>query len=239
MASPMTTDPSTDPSTAEVARTAASDTTQAAGEQAKAVAATATDQAQQVVGQAKEQAASVAGEARAQAQQVLATASSELTTQLDVRLGSATSAARTTSDELRALAEGRHEDAGRAGDFAHEASQRLATFADRVDELGVRGVTEEVTDFARRRPVAFLVAAGAAGLLVGHLARTGKEAAANGGSSSGPPKVGSGDSPLDGLAPTPVLPGSTDPQVPLGQVPLSGVPEFPADPQSPTGGGML
>lgn len=91
--------------------------------------------------------------------------------QLEQRLGSATSAARKTSEELRALAEGRHEAAGRTGDMAHDVSERLAKAADRIDELGVKGVTEEVSGFARRRPVAFLVAAGAAGLVAGQLAR--------------------------------------------------------------------
>lgn len=116
---------------------------------------TASDQAQLVVGQAKEQVANVTDEAQAQAQRVLSSATTELSGQLDQRLGTATSAART-------------------GDLAHEASQRLERLADRVDELGVRGVTEEVTDFACRRPVAFLVGAAAAGLLVGQLARAGK-----------------------------------------------------------------
>lgn len=177
---------STDSSTTDAAKGAASDTANAAADQAKAVAGTASGQAQEVAGQAKEQLANVTSEAKAQAQRVMSTAGSELSTQLEDRLSRTASAARTTADQLRALAEGRHEEAGRTGDLAHQASQHLGRLADRADELGVSGVTDEVTDFARRRPVAFLVGAAAAGLVVGRLARAGKEASSNqGGPGSG------------------------------------------------------
>ena len=164
MATEMTIDPS-----AATARSTPS--TNGVMDEAKTVAGTATAQAHEVLAGAKEQAATVADEARTQAHQIFDSASSDISMQLEQRLGSATSAARKTSEELRALAEGRHEAAGRTGDMAHDVSERLAKAADRIDELGVKGVTEEVSGFARRRPVAFLVAAGAAGLVAGQLAR--------------------------------------------------------------------
>ena len=90
--------------------------------------------------------------------------------------------ARERSEQLQALAEGRVEDAGPLRDWASEASQRLRRLADRADELGPRGVVEEVSDFARRRPAAFLVGAGLAGIVVGRLARAGKEVSGSNGS---------------------------------------------------------
>jgi hypothetical protein len=78
--------------------------------------------------------------------------------------------------ELQALLDGRPDEAGRTADFARQASSRLEGMADRADELGVRGVVEEVGDFARRRPALFLAGATFAGVLVGRMARAGKEA---------------------------------------------------------------
>ncbi|MCU1497067.1 MAG: hypothetical protein JWM47_1020 [Acidimicrobiales bacterium] len=177
----MSTHVDTDPSsTTEAARSAAADTAAAARDQARAVASTAGSQVQDVAGEARTQAANVAGEAKVQAQKVVSTATSEVSSQLEQRLSDAAEAARTTANELRALAEGRPDEAGRTRDLARQASERLEQMADRVDELGVRGVTDEVTDFARRRPVAFLAGALAAGILAGRLGRAGKEVSSSG-----------------------------------------------------------
>ncbi len=164
-----------DPGTADAAKSAAADTAGTAADKSKEVAGAATDQAKEVASHAREQITSVTGEARSQAQKVMSTASSDLETQLEDRLTRAAEAARSTADQLMALAEGRTEDAGRAGDLARQASERLEHLAGRADELGPRGVVEELSDFARRRPGAFLLGAVAAGVLAGRLARAGKE----------------------------------------------------------------
>jgi vacuolar-type H+-ATPase subunit H len=139
------------------------------------VLGTTADGMREVADQAREQAGTVTVEAREQARKVVSSATSELNAQLEQRLSGAAGTARSTAGELRALAEGRVQDAGRAADLARQAGDRLERFADRVDRLGLRGVTDEVTDFARRRPAAFLFSAAGLGIVVGRLARAGTE----------------------------------------------------------------
>lgn len=189
-------------STAEATTSAVKDTASTAADQSKAVAGTATTQAKDLASQARSQMGSVTSEAKDQAQKVMSTATSDLESQLEDRLTRAAEAARSTAEELRALAEGRPEDAGRTGDLARQAGDRLETLARRADELGPRGVVEEVSDFARRRPAAFLLGAAVTGVLVGRLARAGR-AASNPdgtGTSSGQVAGGSGTAELPPVA---------------------------------------
>jgi hypothetical protein len=151
-------------------------------DQGRAVAAEAGTQVAEVAGHAKEQVASLADESRRHAIAAVSTASKEVETQLDGRLESAAEVARTTSRQLRALAEGRGDDAGPMLDLAQDLSTRLERFAERGEQLGVRGIAEELTDLARRRPVAFLAGSVAVGVLVGRLARAGSGEAHGSGS---------------------------------------------------------
>ena len=144
--------------------------------QGRAVAQTAASETRDLTEHAKQEVSSLAVETREQAMQALSSATNELETQLTHRLGDAASLARSTADELRALCEGRPQDAGRTADFVRQASQRLDHFAERTEVLGARGAAEEVADFGRRRPVAFLLGAAAAGVLVGRMVRAGKSA---------------------------------------------------------------
>jgi len=173
-------------STRETAQRAAADTTSTAADQAKAVSGTATDQAKKVADEAKSQMTSLSSQAKDHASSVLSSTSDELHQQLGDRLGRASSMARERSQQLQALAEGRIDDAGPLKDWAAEASQRLRRLADRADELGPRGVVDEVSDFARRRPAAFLLRAGIAGVVVGRMARAGKDVSGSNGSESAP-----------------------------------------------------
>jgi len=175
-------DQGTATSTRDTAQRAAADTANTAAEQAKAVSGTAADQAKKVADEASSQMATLSSQAKDHASSVLSSSSDELHQQLGDRLGRASSMARERSAQLQALAEGRVDDAGPLKDWASEASQRLRRLADRADELGPRGVVEEVSDFARRRPAAFLVGAGLAGIVVGRLARAGKEVSGSNGS---------------------------------------------------------
>lgn len=188
------TDTTTDTSKAEAARDAAQITAQEAADQGRQVAGTAAakgqevaagaaDEARAVASVATEQAATVGGQALDQARTVLDSATGDVREQLEQRLRTLSDQARTTAEELQALVEGRPEDAGRTKDLAQSASQHIGRMADRADELGVQGVVGEVTDLARRRPVLFLAGAATAGILVGRMARAGKEA--QGGSSNG------------------------------------------------------
>lgn len=219
------TDTTTDTSKAEVARSAAQDTAQeaatqgrqvagTAAEKGQEVAATAAEQARGVAAVASEQAATVGSQAVDQARTVLDSATGDVREQLEQRLRTLSDQARTTAEELQALVEGRPEDAGRTKEMAQSASEHIGRFADRADELGVQGVVEEVTDLARRRPVLFLAGAATAGILVGRMARAGKEAQGSNGS-SGDTGIGNGQSAAavtpgwgetTGGAPAPVVP---------------------------------
>jgi hypothetical protein len=186
------TDARTDTSKAEVAKSAAQDTAQTAAEKGQEVAATAAEQAKGVASVASEQVATVGSQAVDQARTVLDSASGDVRDQLEQRLRTLSEQARTTAEELQALVDGRPEDAGRTKELAQSASQRIGQMADKADELGVQGVVEEVTDLARRRPVLFLAGAATAGILVGRMARAGKEAQSGSGDGSASPAVGNG-----------------------------------------------
>ena len=214
----------------------AQETAQKAAEEGKAVVGTAAEHARELTGEARDQLQTVAGEARDQARRALSTTTDELETQLDQRLGDATAMARGRADELRALAEGRPEDAGSTRDLALKASQRLDAMADRVDDLGVRGVVEEVSEFARRRPLLFLAGAAGAGLVVGRLARATKDSVA-----VAQAQPGNG---VHDLTPTSSFPVGTTTLTPTAPVAPLGAPTPPlgADPTSigparPTGAG--
>lgn len=228
------------PSTTEAAKSAAADTAATAKDQASKVASTAGSQVQEVAGEAKAQVANVAGEAKQQARQVVSSATSEVSTQLEQRLSDASKAARGTAGELRALAEGRTQDAGRAGELAQQAGDQLERLADRVDELGISGVTEEVTEFARRRPVAFLAGAVVAGVLVGRLAKAGKEVSSSSSSAgtSSTPTTGGYGLPAASLPTEPVTPMPTATMPGQGDPLLGGMPPTPVLPDAGPVGGM-
>ncbi len=185
------TDTSTETSRAAVARDAAGDTAQEAVAQGREVAATTVDQVREVAAVGTEQVATLGHEALGQARTVLDSASGDVRDQLEERLRTLVDSARTTADELQALVDGRPEEAGRTRDLARSASQQVNRLADRADELGIQGVVEEVSDLARRRPVLFLAGAATAGLLVGRMARAGKEVqgSGSGGGSAPQPSV--------------------------------------------------
>jgi hypothetical protein len=147
-----------------------------AAEQGKEVARTAAEQTRGLASTASEQAASVGSVAMEQARSVLDTTTHEVRHQADVRLRDLAEQARGIQSEIDALLDGRPEDGGRTADVARTVSRQIGRMAERADDLGVQGVLEEVSDLARRRPVLFLAGAAATGVLVGRMARAGKEA---------------------------------------------------------------
>ncbi len=225
-------------SKADAAKAAAADTAGAASEKGREVAHTAAGQAKGVAAEARSQAGTVVEEARTQARQVMGTAGSELQNQLADRLQTASGGARDTAGQLRALADGRVEEAGQVGDLARKAGDQLERLADRADELGVQGVVEEVSEFARRRPVAFLAGAAAAGFLVGRLARAGKEVAGSDGSGAGTtPGLSDRSATVHLTSPEPVVTTTYDPTLSTtpGITPGATVPAT-AGPGTPGGG---
>jgi len=70
------------------------------------------------------------------------------------------------------LAEGRPDEAGQLAGAVTELQHRLGAVADRLQAGGVDGVLRDTGEFARRRPLVFLVACAGAGFVLGRMVRT-------------------------------------------------------------------
>ena len=162
---------------ADEARAVAS-TAQAKGQQ---VASVATDQAREVGATAKEQGERVRGEVVEQGRTLAEEARGQLESQVYSQSRRLADTLSQLGDEVRALAEGRPDDAdtvvpyvSNAADAVYDAADRLYGLASDLDEKGLTAVLDDVQAFARRRPGAFLLGAAAAGLAVGRAVRASK-----------------------------------------------------------------
>ncbi|GAA0900653.1 hypothetical protein GCM10009558_090840 [Virgisporangium aurantiacum] len=129
---------------------------------------TAKDEARNVAGTAKEQAGAVVGEARSQVQRIASQAKVQATDRVRGQHNQLVDRLRGLSDEFAEM--------GRDGDSPGKAlvsdlGRRGQRVADFLADRGPEGVVSELTDFARRRPFAFLAGAVAAGFLVGRLGK--------------------------------------------------------------------
>lgn len=129
---------------------------------------TAKDEARTVAATAKQEAGAVVGEARSQVRRLTSQARDQATERVR---GSHNQFV----DRLRAIA-GEFEEMGADGNSPGKAlvsdlGQRGRRVADYLADRGPEGLLSEVTDFARRRPGAFLATAVAAGFLVGRLGK--------------------------------------------------------------------
>jgi ElaB/YqjD/DUF883 family membrane-anchored ribosome-binding protein len=193
-----------------------------AGEQARAVAGTATDQTKEVVQQAGEQARQVAQEARSQLRSLTEQGRDQLRSQAEAQTQRASGNLRTLSEQARALAEGRTEQAGPLTGYVQDLSARLSEWADRLDGRGFGGLISEIQGFARRRPAAFIGLSAAAGFAV---SRVGKAAQAD--SSDGDAGAGSMAPPRAAAVPEP-------PVAPVVEPPITPVVEPPVAPSMPS-----
>ena len=152
------------------------------------VAGAATEGARQVASEASRQASQLTSEALSSARTLVGEATGSLREQAGQQTERAASGLRTLSDQVRALAEGRADQAGAAGDYARQAGEKLQQVADRLESGGIEGALSDLQTFARRRPGVFLLGAAAAGFAVGRLVR-GAQAANNGDSGNGSPQL--------------------------------------------------
>jgi hypothetical protein len=160
----------------EAASTAAAKTSEVAG--------TATEGARQVASEASRQASQLTSEALDSARTLVGEATGSLREQAGQQTERAATGLRTLSDQVRALAEGRPDEAGPAGDYARQAGEKLQQVADRLESGGIEGALSDLQGFARRRPGVFLLGAAAAGFAVGRLVRGAQAANSDGGPSS-------------------------------------------------------
>lgn len=152
--------------------TGSTDTKTVAKEQAGQVAQQAGQEGKRVAAEAKAQAGEVVGEARRQAKDLTRQATSVLSEQAGQQTQRAATGVRTLSDDLRAMASGSTpSEGGIAADLTHQLSGQLGQVAQWLENREPADLLDDVRRFARRRPGAFLLAAGAAGLLAGRLTR--------------------------------------------------------------------
>lgn len=156
-------------------------TAAAAADETRQVAQVAAEGAKQVAGEAKAQVAQVAHVASKQVRNLASQAQDQLRAQAETQTQRAAESLRRLGDQARALAEGRSEEAGPVGDYVSRFAERVSDAASRLESGGIHGLVNDVQDFARRRPVAFLAAAAVAGFAV---SRVGRAQSADGDGSS-------------------------------------------------------
>ena len=142
-----------------------------AKEEARGVAQDAVQSGKQTAETAKQQAGEVAGEAVNQAKMLLDQTREQVTAQGLAQQEKAASGLRELADELSGLVSGGVQHEGLATDLARQASERVRTAADFIENRQPAELLDEVRRFARRRPGTFLLGAAAIGFLGGRLTR--------------------------------------------------------------------
>src|SRR3954453_9370240 len=144
-----------------------------AADESKRVGSAAVGATQGVAQEAKTQASNVVGEAKVHLSSLVDQTKQELRTQMDSRSQQAVSGLQTLSTQLTALKEGRMEEAGRMQDILGDVQQRVQRYSQSVQQRGPNALIDDVTNFARRRPMVFLLGAVMGGFAVGRLVRAG------------------------------------------------------------------
>ena len=174
---PTTQLPSVPAPSAEQLSPSAGRTTEVAKDEALGVAGSAKAKSSGLVEEGVDKARSVAGEAGRQARDLMDEARAELTAQASDQQRRVAGGLRTFGQELSSMADGSSE-GGLAADVARQVATRTTDLAQWLDERDPGSLLEEVKDFARRRPGAFLAVAAGAGVLAGRLTRGLTDAAA-------------------------------------------------------------
>jgi hypothetical protein len=142
-----------------------------AKEEAKSTAQDAAQAGMQTAETAKQQAGEVVGEAKNQAQMLLGEAKDQLTTQGTAQQQRAASGLHSLADELTGMVNGDVSQPGLASDLARQASERVRSIADMLENRQPSELLDEVRRFARQRPGVFLLSAAAIGFIGGRLTR--------------------------------------------------------------------
>src|ERR1700754_3183781 len=138
--------------------------------EAKEVGRTAVAAGGDVAQTAKEQGKQVARETARAARDLYGTTRAQLRDQTGAQQRRAAAGIRSIGDEIRSMAE-QGGQSGPASDLAHQASARIAGVADWIEAREPGQVVDEVKQFARRHPGAFLAGAAILGVLAGRLTR--------------------------------------------------------------------
>ena len=119
---------------------------------------------------AQSEVSNVAGEAKYQARNLVDQTRSELQGQVTNQQSQLASRLNGWASELGSMAS-KSDDSGPMTDLAHEASRRVGEFSIGSTLMSPADLLDEVKRFARRRPVAFLALAAAAGVVAGRVTR--------------------------------------------------------------------
>lgn len=181
-------------------------------DQAKQTAETAADESKRVAGVATDEAQNVAQEAKEQARGLLDDALSEVDQQSRTQRDNLVKTLRTFSDDLEQMASqsGR---SGMATDVARQVADKTRGFSSRIEGRDPGELLDDVRDFARRKPGAFLLGALAAGVVAGRFVRGSKAAHDDATSTSGTPGYSGATSPsaMGYSSPPTPTPLETDP----------------------------
>ncbi|RKN10484.1 hypothetical protein [Streptomyces radicis] len=125
-----------------------------------------------------ERARRTADEARGQARAAATELRGRFAAEADAQARGVAGAVRRWADDIAGLAENAPGDSPARG-LAAQAADTGHRAADQLDQRGVDGLMDELRDFARRRPAAFIGGAALAGFAVGRLVRAGRAASAD------------------------------------------------------------
>jgi len=131
---------------------------------------TAAGAASGVADVAKSEVSSVASEAKYQTRNLVDQTRSQLRGQASNQQSQLASKVHSWASELGSMAS-KSDDSGPMTDLAQEATRRVGEISHWLDTHEPADVLEEVKRFARRRPVAFLALAAAAGVVAGRVTR--------------------------------------------------------------------
>lgn len=141
-----------------------------AKDEAQAVGAQAKEGAKHLVDVGKGEAANVASEAGHQVRNLIDQSRSQLVDQSSQQQQRLAEGLRALGEELSDMASG-SEQQGVASDLAQQASERVNDVAGWLENREPGALVDELKDFARRRPGAFLASTAALGLLAGRFSR--------------------------------------------------------------------
>lgn len=124
--------------------------------------------------QAKEQAQNIAHTATQQTRNVVSDVTDEVSAQVSAQKAKLAASIRDIGDELEQTAQNGH---GTVANLAGEAADRTRQISSWIDTHEPRDVLAEIEDFARQRPVVFVLGAATLGFLVGRVTRSAVSAA--------------------------------------------------------------
>lgn len=140
-----------------------------AKERAQSAAGTATDEGKHLAGVTQQEAGNVASEAANQARRVMDDAMSQVHSQSKDQKDRLAGTLRTVGDDLESMTS--QASPGIAQDLTRQVTGYVRSVTDHLESREPGELLDDVRQFARRRPGAFLLGALAAGVVVGRLAR--------------------------------------------------------------------